>query len=89
MGSGCAENIEAENTRRDRKACVEVKRGVVVGHLSDDAMTRIPKVPSGACILVSCNRGSFVFLLPPYKLRGERMAATTWNPSSFAFSVFQ
>jgi hypothetical protein len=51
MGSGCAENIEAENTRRDRKACVEVKRGVVVGHLSDDAMTRIPKVPFGGVYL--------------------------------------
>ena len=44
-----------------------------------------PKCPSGACILVLCNRGSFVFRLPPYILRGERMAAISWNPSSFAF----
>jgi hypothetical protein len=36
-----------------------------------------PKCPSGACILVLCNRGSFIFRLPPYKLRGERMATTT------------
>jgi hypothetical protein len=34
-----------------------------------------PKCPSGACILVSCNRGSFAFRLSPYILRGERMAA--------------
>jgi hypothetical protein len=46
------------------------------------------KCPSGACILVLCNRGSFVFLLPPYKLRGERMAAISWNPSSLPFPIF-
>jgi hypothetical protein len=34
-----------------------------------------PKCPSGVCILVLCNRGSFVFWLSPYILRGERMAA--------------
>jgi hypothetical protein len=45
-----------------------------------------PKCPSGVCILVLCNRGSFIFHLPPYKLRGERMVATSWDPSSFAFS---
>jgi hypothetical protein len=44
-----------------------------------------PKCPSGACILVLCNRGSFVFQWPPYKLRGERMATISWYPSSFAF----
>jgi hypothetical protein len=34
-----------------------------------------PKCPLGACILVLCNRGSFVFRLSLYILRGERMAA--------------
>jgi hypothetical protein len=34
-----------------------------------------PKCPSGVCILVLCNRGSFVFQLSPHILRGERMAA--------------
>jgi hypothetical protein len=34
-----------------------------------------PKCPSGVCILVLCNRDSFVFRLSPYILRGERMAA--------------
>jgi hypothetical protein len=35
------------------------------------------KCPSRACILVLCNRGSFVFWLSPYIHRGERMAATS------------
>jgi hypothetical protein len=77
-------DFETEDTRRDRKACIEAKRGAVARHPSDGATTRIPTCPSGACILVLRNRGSFVFRLPPYKLRGERMAAITWNPNSFA-----
>jgi hypothetical protein len=47
-----------------------------------------PKCPSGACILVLCNRGSFAFRLSPYILRGERMAAISRNPSSFALAIF-
>jgi hypothetical protein len=77
-----------KDMRRDRKSCVEAKRRAVVGHPSDGAMTRIPKVPLGACILVLCNRGSFVSRLPPYLLRGERMAAISRNPSSFPFAIF-
>jgi hypothetical protein len=33
--------FEVEDTRRDRKACVEVKQVVVAGHPSDGAMTKI------------------------------------------------
>jgi hypothetical protein len=40
-------DFEAEDTRRDRKACVEFKRGAVVGHSSDGVTMRIPKVPLG------------------------------------------
>jgi hypothetical protein len=47
-----------------------------------------PKCPSGACILVLGLRGSFVFQLPPYNPSGERMAAISWNPSSFCFVIF-
>jgi hypothetical protein len=47
-----------------------------------------PKRPSRACILVLCNRGSFIFQLSPYILRGERMAAISRNPSSFALAIF-
>jgi hypothetical protein len=34
-------DFEAEDTRRDRKACVEVKQVAIVGHSSDGAMTKI------------------------------------------------
>jgi hypothetical protein len=80
--------FEAEDTRWDRKACVEAKQGAVVGHPPDCATTTIPKVPLGACILVLCNRGSFVFRLSPYILIGQRMAAISRNPSSFALAIF-
>jgi hypothetical protein len=33
--------FEAEDTRRDRKACVEAKQIVVAKHPSDGAMTKI------------------------------------------------
>jgi hypothetical protein len=33
--------FEAEDTRRDRKACVEAKQVAVAGHPSDGAMTQI------------------------------------------------
>jgi hypothetical protein len=33
--------FEAEDTRRDRKACVEAKQAAVTGHLSDGVMTKI------------------------------------------------
>jgi hypothetical protein len=34
-------DFEAEDTRRDRKACVEAKQVAVAGHLSDGAMPKI------------------------------------------------
>jgi hypothetical protein len=46
-----------------------------------------PKCPSGVCILVLCNRGSFVFRVSPYILRGEEMASISRNPSSFPFAI--
>jgi hypothetical protein len=38
LGSQGAGSFEAEDTRRDRKACVETTRGAVAGHPSDGAM---------------------------------------------------
>jgi hypothetical protein len=35
LGSLGAGSFEAEDTRRDRKACVEAKQGAVAGHPSD------------------------------------------------------
>jgi hypothetical protein len=34
-------DIEAKDTRRDRKACVAAKQVAVAGHPSDGAMTKI------------------------------------------------
>jgi hypothetical protein len=34
-------DLEAEDTRRDRKACVEAKQVAVAGHPSDGAMTKV------------------------------------------------
>jgi hypothetical protein len=34
-------DFEAEDTRRDRKACIEAKPVAVAGHPSDGAMTKI------------------------------------------------
>jgi hypothetical protein len=34
-------DFEAEDTRRDRKACIEAKQVAVVGYPSDEAMTNI------------------------------------------------
>jgi hypothetical protein len=36
--------FEAEDTRRDRKACVEAKQVAVAGHPSDGAMTKISEI---------------------------------------------
>jgi hypothetical protein len=35
LGSQSAGSFEAEDTRQDRKACVEATRSAVAGHLSD------------------------------------------------------
>jgi hypothetical protein len=40
-------DIEVEDTRWDHMACVEAMPGAVAGHPSDDATTKIPKVPLG------------------------------------------
>jgi hypothetical protein len=40
-------SFEAEDTRRDRKACVEAKRRVAAGHPSYGATANIPNVPLG------------------------------------------
>ena len=37
---------EAEDTRRDRMACVEAKRGRVLDCLSDEENFKFPKLPS-------------------------------------------
>jgi hypothetical protein len=48
----------------------------------------IPKVPLVGVYLSLSFRGILVFRLSPYKLRGERMATISRNPSSFALAFF-
>jgi hypothetical protein len=48
----------------------------------------IPKVPLVDVCLSLSLRAILVFRLTPYKLRGERMAATSRNLSSFALAIF-
>ena len=55
--------FEAEDTRRDRKACVEAKQGAVAGHPSGGAMTMIPKVPLVSVYPSFGFRGILVFRL--------------------------
>jgi hypothetical protein len=57
-------DFEAEDTRRDRMACVEAKQGAVAGHPSDGENLKTSKTALEG---------------------GERMAAISWNPSSFVF----
>jgi hypothetical protein len=72
-----------EDTWRDRGACVGRTRIAAKAWPLDEKYEVLTKVPLGVCVLL-CNRGNFVFRMPPYKLNGERMAAISWNPSSFA-----
>jgi hypothetical protein len=44
-------DFEAEDTHRDRMACVDAKQGAVAGHPSEGATTKIPKFPFGGMYL--------------------------------------
>jgi hypothetical protein len=45
LGSLGAGSFEAEDTRRDRKACVEAKQGAIAGHPSDGENLKNSKTP--------------------------------------------
>jgi hypothetical protein len=44
---GAPRSFEVEDTRRDRKSCVEAKRGAIARHPSAGATAKIPKVILG------------------------------------------
>jgi hypothetical protein len=50
FGSQGAGSFEAEDTRRDRKACVEATRSAVVGHPSDGATKTNSQSALGGCV---------------------------------------
>jgi hypothetical protein len=80
--------FEAEDTRRDHKACVEATQGAVAGHPSDDEDMKTCKTALEGLVSLVIRKGYLDFRLPPYNPRGERMAAKLWIPSSFAFLFF-
>jgi hypothetical protein len=61
---------------------------VVAGHLSDGAMTKISEFAVKGHVSLLASKGILGFRLPPYNPSGERMAAISWNPSSFCFAIF-
>jgi hypothetical protein len=93
--ASCCTGIRARRDASKRRTHVGITR--LASRLSEvrspgihsTVLCRIfPKFPSGTCNLVLCNRGSFVFRLSPYIIRGERMVAISSNPSSFALAIF-
>jgi hypothetical protein len=80
--------FKAEDTRRDRMACVEVKQGAVAGHPSDGENLKTSKTALRGLYPQLLSKGISDFRLPPYNRGGERMASISWNPSSFSFLFF-
>jgi hypothetical protein len=78
-------DFEAEETRRDRMACVEATQGAVAEHPSDGEDIKTSKSALEGFVSLVIRKGHFRHSVPPYNPRGERMAANSWNPSSFAF----
>jgi hypothetical protein len=50
LGSQGAGSFEAEDTRRDRKACVEATRSAVAGHPSDGVRKTNSQSALGGCV---------------------------------------
>jgi hypothetical protein len=51
--------FEAEDTRRDRKACVEATQGAVVGHPSDDEDMKTSKTALDGLVSLVIRKGYF------------------------------
>jgi hypothetical protein len=52
--------FEAEDTRRDRKACVEAKQVVVAGHLSDGESLKTSKTALEGLVSLVVRKGYFI-----------------------------
>jgi hypothetical protein len=57
-----------EDTRRDRKACVEAKQVVVAGHPSNGENLKTYKFALEGLVSLVLSKGSLVFWVPPYIL---------------------
>jgi hypothetical protein len=60
--------FKAEDTRRDRKACVEAKQVAVVGHLSDGENLKTSKTALEGLVSLVVGKGILDFRMPPYNL---------------------
>jgi hypothetical protein len=83
----CQEASMPAGTWRDHRACIGRTRAVEKAWPCDEEKYYMTYLPLRGLYLNLCNRGSFIFRLPPYKHRGERMAAISRNPSSFPFAI--
>jgi hypothetical protein len=60
--------FEAEDTRQDRKACVEAKQVVVAGHPFDEENRKTSKSTLEGLVSLVLSKGSLVFWVAPYIL---------------------
>jgi hypothetical protein len=66
-------------------SCIEARQGAVAGHPSDGEDIKNSKSALEGLVSLLVGKGVLDIRLPPYNPRGERMAANSWNPSSFVF----
>jgi hypothetical protein len=59
LGSQGAGSFEAEDTRRDRKACVEATQGAVAGHPSDGEDMKTSKSALEGLVSLVIRKGYF------------------------------
>jgi hypothetical protein len=57
-----------EDTRRDRKGCVEAKQVTVAGHPSDEVNLKTSEFALEGLVSLVLSKGSLVFWVPPYIL---------------------
>jgi hypothetical protein len=72
--------FKAEDTRRNRKACVEAKQVAVAGQPSDGESLKISKTALEGLVSLVIRKGFSDFRLRPYNPRGERMVANLLEP---------
>jgi hypothetical protein len=78
-----------------RRICVGIARlasrlrkFAVDGHPSNGAMTKTSEFALEDHVSLLASKGILDIRLAPYNPSGERMAANSWNPSSFGFPIF-
>jgi hypothetical protein len=77
LGSQGARNFEAEDTRRDHKACVEATQIVVAGHPSDGENLKTSKTSLEGLVSLVIKSGYFILSVATYITQEVR----GWQPS--------